>query len=142
MEKIKTYIHPCYGEYDEMVYEVLNAHPEWYDTLDIKDFLHTHMYIVLDSTGNLLGFFGNSYWWGGECVLSCVYVYEKYRKQGIFKKIVKYTKEHNYEQPLITIGVMDDNKEAKKVYDHMFKYLHHNEDGHWYAICDRRRNND
>ena len=60
MEKIKSYIRPCYGEYDEMVYEVLNAHPEWYDTLDIKDFLHTHMYIVLDPTGNLLGFFGNS----------------------------------------------------------------------------------
>ena len=75
-------------------------------------------------------------------MLSCVYVYEKYRKQGIFKKIVKYTKDHNYDQPLITIGVMDENKEAKKVYDHMFKYLHHNADGHWYAICDRRRNND
>jgi hypothetical protein len=68
-----------------------------------------------------------------------VVIVESIRESKVYKTEAK---RYQLEQPLITIGVMDDNKEAKKVYDHMFKYLHHNEDGHWYAICDRRRNND
>lgn len=142
MEKIRTFIQPHCGELDNEVYTILKAHPEWWGELDIEDFLHTNYYDVLSEKGELLGFFGNAIWNHAgkeECVVCCVYVKEEYRKQGIFKKMIKYTTEHNFRSTIITIGAMKDNKLAQKVYSKMFRYSHENEDGLWYIIKDRRK---
>lgn len=140
---MKTYINLHWGELDQEVLTILEAHPEWWEDIVKTDLLHTVFYDVTDENGNLLGFFGNARWNNSgetECVLCCVYVKEEYRKMGIFKKMVKYTIEHNTDVRLISIGAMPDNQLAFDIYSHMFRFSHRDElnNGYWFLIRDRR----
>lgn len=142
--KKRTFIIPHIGELDKPVLKVLKEHPEWWGGVDLEDLLHTDFYDVISDTGDLVGFFDNAHWLNtdgtSECVLCCVYVYEEYRKQGIFKKMVKYTIDHNTTVNLITIGAMDGNDLAHTIYNKMFRYSHHDDEaeGDFYIIRDRR----
>ena len=143
---MKTYIEQHWGELDTEVMEILEKHPEWWEGIKKEDLLHTIFYDVVDEKGNLIGFFGNSHWNNGgltECVLCCAYVKEEYRKQGIFKKMVRYTVDHNQLMQIITIGAMPNNTLAKTIYDKMFYYSHRDEDnnGYWYFIKRRKLRN-
>ena len=107
---MKTYIEHHYGETDDEVLKILKSHPELWGDISFSDLCHTELFDVYDERGTLLGFFGNSHWNNGgcwECVLSYVYVKEEYRQKGIFKKMVRYTIEHNSDAKIISIGACE-----------------------------------
>lgn len=140
---MKTYIEHHYGETDDEVLKILKSHPELYGDISLCDLCHTELFDVYDERGTLLGFFGNSHWNNGgcwECVLSYVYVKEEYRQKGIFKKMVRYTIEHNSDAKIISIGACDGNDLAFLIYNKMFKYGYHSKEdkGTWFLIKDRR----
>ena len=140
---MKSFINFHCGELDKEVMNILEAHPEWWEEIVKSDILHTIYYDIIGENGELLGFFGNAYWNNGgelECVLCCVYVKEEYRRQGLFKKIVKYTLEHNTNAKIISIGAMSNNELAINIYNHMFRFSHRDKEnnGYWFLIKDRR----
>lgn len=139
---MKTYINRHYGESDDEVLKILEEHPELWGSVEKSDLCHTFIYDVYDEYGNLLAFFGNSYWNNEgcvECVLSYVYVKEEYRRKGIFKKIVKYTVEHNSKCKIISVGAKDGNDLAFSIYNKKFKYGYYEVGkGTWFLIKDRR----
>ena len=139
----KTFINHHWGELDGQVLEILQKYPDLWDEIELSDLLHTVFYDVLDQDGKLIAFFGNAYWNNegcNECILCCVYVMPEYRRKGIFKKIVKYTIDHNSDATIISIGAKSNNRLAFHIYSHLFTYSCHDEetDGDWFLIKDRR----
>lgn len=140
---MSTYINRHWGELDQEVLTVLEAHPELWDSITKEDLLHTDFYDILDDGGNLLGFFGNAHWNGDgitECVLCCAYVKPEHRGKGLFNKMVKFTISHNQDARLITIGAKADNYLANAIYSKKFEFSHFDEEtnGNLYFIKDRR----
>lgn len=140
---MKTFINHHYGETNEEVLKILNENPNLWGNVELFDLCHTNLYDIYDEQGNLLAFFGNSYWNNNgclECVLSFVYVKEEYRRQGIFKKIVKWTIDHNSECKIISIGAANGNNLAFSIYNRLFKYNRYDDEnkGTWFIIKDRR----
>lgn len=142
-----TYINRHWGNLDDEVLSTIKAHPEWYDTIDDTDLLHTTFYDVVDENGNLLGFFGNAYWdsdAGSECHICYVFVKEEHRGNGLFKKMVKHTVNHNPEYKAILIGAKDGNELANAIYSKMFTFIAHDEEqkGNWRKKNDAHRRSD
>lgn len=140
---MQTYINHHFGENNDEVLKILEENPNFWGSIEKSDLLHTSLYDIYDENGKLLAFFGNSHWNNNgclECVLSYVYVKEEYRQKGIFKKIVKWTIEHNSECKIISIGASDGNDLAYSIYIRLFKYGYHSEKdkGTWFLIKDRR----
>lgn len=135
---MKTYIYPIHGEYVDEVLSIIVAHPEWYGETDKANLLHPHFYILVDTDGKLIAFFGIAAW-VEEDVLCYVYVKDEYRRQGLFNKMVKYVKDHCYTKS-ITIGACKGNDLANKIYGDKFLPLGLGDDGaNHYIIVDRRK---
>lgn len=134
---MQTFCYPVMGEYIEEIVNTLKSHPEWYGEVTIDSMAHAQMYMLVDSEGNLVAFFGIAAW-VDEDVLCYVYVKEEHRQKGIFNKIVKYVKNH-CTRCSITIGAAAENKLANEIYSKKFKLLGIGNDQGWhYLIVDRR----
>lgn len=134
-----TSISPLQGERKEIVKEYLTKHPEWYDGYDDLTVMHAHFYQVLGQADEFIAFFALCYW---ECevVLACVYVFEQYRKHGVFNEIAKFAKRKTPLHHWCTINAMRGNKLANEIYNKKFKFHHvdEEEDCNWYVIKSAR----
>lgn len=132
---MRTSITPLQGEYKETVRDILIEHPEWYDGYDDITVMHAHFYQVTSKNNELIAFFALCYW-EREVVLACVYVFEQYRKQGVFNEIVKFAKRKTPSHHWCTINAMRLNDLANIIYQRKFKFHHYDEkeDCNWYVI--------
>ena len=141
---MKSFIINHIGNYDDFVLDTIENHKEWYGKNDKVDLLRVHFYDLIDEDGEILGFFGVSYWQHvdfKECVICYVFIKEEHRKNGLFKKIIKFVKDKNTEYELIVIGATWVNKLANSIYSKHFKFYGKDylQKGNWYCIKDRRK---
>lgn len=98
----------------------------------------TQVYEVDNELGELMGFFGLSYYSNIEVVLNLVYVIPKFRGKGIFNKIVKFAKQKTVENGMqhLTIASKPKNKVADEIYKRKFEFLEYNSKlkCNWYEI--------
>lgn len=107
---------------------------------------HCHFYEVVDKDGNFLAVFGISHWQNDgvntECGICCLWVEEPYRRQGIFRKIVKFVKNKCSDVAHIVIGAKRTNTLANEIYDHYFgdkgKWWDEDSDGWWYVVWEKK----
>jgi hypothetical protein len=128
--------HVC-GEVSQTIYDIIIANEDIYGVLEPNYILNTDFYCVYNDT-ELCAFFGlcrhdREY----ETQISYVYVFEKYRKQGIFNKIIKYVKKNESNAKIIVIGATYKNDLANKIYKTKFKECGTCEEGTWYMVCER-----
>lgn len=126
---------PLDGDFKQIVKDIIVEHPEWYDEYEDVTAMHGHFYQVLTQAGELLAFFALFYW-EGEIVLGCVYVFPMYRNLGIFKQIVKFAKKKTPKNSWLTIGAVATNELANKIYGKMFTFHHFEakDNCNWYII--------
>lgn len=139
---IKTFIKDLAGENTKEVSKIICDHPELYGELDIESALHSNFFGLYLEDKSLAGFFAVSDWgYGLNKVICYVYIYEKYRREGLFNKIVKWVKNKYTETTYITIGARFENKLANEIYSRKFDlYLVSQEDnGNWYMVLDRSK---
>lgn len=140
---MKSFIVKHFGDNDDFIMTTIQNHPEWYGKNDIVDLMRVQFWDIVDENCDLLGFFGCTYWQHdnfNECIICYLFIKEEYRQKGLFKKIIKYVKEHNTEYETITIGATWVNKLAYDIYSKHFKYLSEDktEKGTWFLVKDRR----
>lgn len=139
---LKTFIKPLSGEDNRQVLKTLDDHVDLYGSNAREDLIHGHFYGVYDEYDYLIAFFAICTWhYCGEAVLACVWVEPKYRKQGIFKKIVKFFKDKCFNYPLLTIGAMATNEVAVSIYRKMFReeLFDERDNSYWYIVRVSRR---
>lgn len=132
-----TKIHPLIGENKKRVKGILTSHPEIYGKYDDLTVLHAQFYQVDCKNEDFIAFFALAYW-ENEIVVCCVYVFEKYRRQGVFKKITEFAKRKTSSTQWLTINAMHENAIANSVYERLFEFARHDEDVNWYVIKQRR----
>lgn len=129
-------IEPMHGENYEHAKKCILEHPEWYGEFEEVVVGRLHFYQVLTQAGKYIGFFALAYW-TNEIVVCCVYVKIEYRRHGIFKKIIRFSRRKTPRKYALTINAMSGNNTANTIYTKMFgepfKY-DRDEDIFWY-VC-------
>lgn len=139
---VKTFIRDLAGESSKQVWELISTHPEWFGEVDAQAVVHCQFYGLYLENNNLAGFFAIADWgYGIEKVICYVYIFEEYRKQGLFNKIIKWVKNHCTTVTYITIGAKEENKLANEIYNRKFRWLRYAEEdkGNWYLVLDRSK---
>ena len=135
--KIKSYIKDLKEEDVEKVIDVLVQNIEAYGDFSIADVLGIHFYGFYNEEDSLMGFFALQDWSHKEKCICYVYVYEEYRRQGLFNKMIKFAKEKYYNYIYFTIGAALKNELANEIYSRKFEKFKTDEVGNWYLILDR-----
>ena len=128
-------IKPLSGEYSQAVKEILSTNTDIYGNFEDYSFLNTHLYEIDNENGDLIAFFGLSYW-DTEVVISCVWVHPDWRRQGIFKTILKYAKKIAPKDHWLVLNASNTNVLANQIYAHLLEYSHLDakENVHWYIV--------
>lgn len=137
---VKTFIRNLAGENSKQVCEIIKAHPEWYGEIDNEMMIHCQFYGLYLEDNTLVGFFALSDWgFGVETVICYLYIFEEYRKQGLFNKIIKWVKKNRYTYKYIIIGATEQNKLANDIYSCKFRFLRYDEqeNGNWYIVYEK-----
>lgn len=142
---VKSFFVKHLSQNDNFVYEIIKNNPQFYGTLEDKDLLGVQFYDILNGEKRIIGFFGYTFWQRQnykECILCYVFINYDYRGEGIFNKIVAYTKKVMFEYQLITIGATYENELANKIYSKKFKFLFKDDEhgGNWYQLYSRVKN--
>lgn len=104
--------------------------------------VHCHFFGLYTELNEFAAFYALADWgYGQEKVICYLYVFEPYRKQGLFNKIIKYIKNHYHTYTYITIGAREENDLANEIYSRKFKWFRYSEEDHgnWYLVLDRSR---
>lgn len=109
------------GDNGNKVIKIISSYPEIYEEQTIEDYCHAQMYEIVNEEEELIGFFGLAYYHiEREVTLCLVWIEEKYRKQGIFKKIVRFAKSRSPETYQIGVWAAKENEIANLIYEKMF----------------------
>ena len=139
---VKTFIRDLAGESSEQVWGIISTHPELYGEVDSQAMVHCQFYGLYLEENELGGFFALADWgYGQEKIICYVYIYEQFRRHGLFNKIIKWAKNHCTTATYITIGARVENKLANEIYNRKFKWFRYVEEdkGNWYLVVDRSR---
>ena len=140
---IKTFTKDLSGETIELVWKIISTHPEWYGTdITAEKLLHCHFYGLYTEFNELTAFYAVADWgYGEEKTICYVYVFEEYRHQKLFNKIIKNVKNTYTDCTYIAIGAREENKLANEIYARKFKWVRYSDEDHgnWYLVLERNK---
>lgn len=140
---IKTFTKALSGEDSKRVWNIVFSHPEWFgEDTDGDALIHCHFYGLYTEFNELTAFYAVADWeYGQEKTICYVYVFEEYRKQGLFNKIIKNVKNTYTDCTYIAIGAREENKVANEIYARKFKWIRYSDEDHgnWYLVLERNK---